>query len=275
MILNGEALSNVSSFLRGCRKLKAYMEDNKLYAPVLAGYSNSIEVLEHIEEEINTSIVNDKVSPDASKELKRITRLIENLEIKIENKLNDFLRSSTNKIYIQDFFITKRKEKFTIPIKSSYKNQVSGTVIEISGGGSTVFMEPATVSKYSSELEQLVAEKENEEYQILSFLTGLINDCIRDIKQNAEVVGIYDMIFAKSKFSREISGISPNVNNYGYINIINGRHPMLKHKVVPLNFTIGIQNISYYRSKCRRKNCCIKNGWIADIGSTIRISYTM
>lgn len=239
MILNGEALSNVSSFLRGCRKLKAYMEDNKFYAPVLAGYSNSIEVLEHIEEEINTSIVNDKVSPDASKELKRITRLIENLEIKIENKLNDFLRSSTNKIYIQDFFITKRKEKFTIPIKSSYKNQVSGTVIEISGGGSTVFMEPATVSKYSSELEQLVAEKENEEYQILSFLTGLINDCIRDIKQNAEVVGIYDMIFAKSKFSREISGISPNVNNYGYINIINGRHPMLKHKVVPLNFTIG------------------------------------
>lgn len=47
------------------------------------------------------------------------------------------------------------------------------------------------------------------------------------------------MILAKSKYSISIGGISPEINDYGCINIINGRHPLLKGKVVPLNFSVG------------------------------------
>lgn len=239
IILNATALSNVSDFLRGCRKIKAYMNDKEFYAKTLKEYSNYICILDDVENEINNSITNNQISQEASKELRRITRLIENLEIKIECKLNDFIKSSQNKVYIQDFFITKRNEKFTIPIKSSYKNQVAGNIIDISSGGSTVFIEPLSISKFSSELESLYVEKENEEYQILSFLTGIVSDYIIEIKKNAEVIGMYDMIFAKAKYSREINGILPKVNDVGYINIINGKHPMLNKNAIPLNVSIG------------------------------------
>lgn len=47
------------------------------------------------------------------------------------------------------------------------------------------------------------------------------------------------MIFAKAKYSRDINGIKPKLNNYGYINIVNGKHPLLKGEVIPLNFSIG------------------------------------
>lgn len=238
-ILSPEQLRNVSDFLRGCRKIKFYMKDKEFYAPTLMSYSYSIKELENIEEEINNSIHNNIIDSNATKELKRIRRLIENTEIKIEEKLEGFLKSSNNKILIQDFFITKRNGRFTIPIKSSYKNQVDGTLIDSSSTGSTVFIEPAIVSKFTSELMQLKVEESNEEYQILSYLTGLVRDYINEIKTNVEVIGLYDMILAKAKYSIAIGGISPDINDYGYINIINGRHPLLKGKVVPLNFSVG------------------------------------
>jgi len=239
VILSPEALRNVSDFLRGCRKIKFYMKDKEFYAPTLMSYSYSIKELENIEEEINKSIHNNIIDSNATKELKRIRRLIENTEIKIEEKLEGFLRSSNNKILIQDFFITKRNGRFTIPIKSSYKNQVDGTLIDSSSTGSTVFIEPAIVSKFTSELMKLKEDEANEEYQILSYLTGLVREYINEIKTNVEVIGLYDMIFAKAKYSISIGGISPDINDYGYIKIINGRHPLLNGKVVPLNFSIG------------------------------------
>ncbi|MBP1925320.1 dsDNA-specific endonuclease/ATPase MutS2 [Sedimentibacter acidaminivorans] len=239
VILSPEALRNVSDFLRGCRKIKVYMKDKEFYAPTLMSYSYSIKELENIEEEINKSINNNIIDSSATKELKRIRRLIENTEIKIEDKLEGFLKSSVNKILIQDFFITKRNGRFTIPIKSSYKNQVDGTLIDSSSTGSTVFIEPAIVSKFTSELMKLKEDESNEEYQILSYLTGLVREYINEIKTNVEVIGLYDMIFAKAKYSISIGGISPDINDYGYIKIINGRHPLLKGKVVPLNFSVG------------------------------------
>lgn len=238
-VLNPEQLRNVSDFLRGCRKIKFYMKDKEFYAPTLMSYSYSIRELENVEEEINNSIHNNIIDSNATKELKRIRRLIENAEIKIEEKLEGFLKSASNKVLIQDFFVTKRNGRFTIPIKSSYKNQVDGTLVETSSTGSTVFIEPSMVNKLTAELMQLRAEESNEEYQILCYLTGLVREYISELKTNIEVIGLYDMILAKAKYSISIGGISPDINDYGYINIINGRHPLLKGKVVPLNFTVG------------------------------------
>jgi MutS2 family protein len=238
-VLSPEQLSNVSDFLRGCRKIKFYMKDKEFYAPTLMSYSYSIRELENVEEEINNSIHNNVIDSNATKELKRIRRLIENAEIKIEEKLDGFLKSANNKILIQDFFVTKRNGRFTIPIKSSYKNQVDGILVDTSSTGSTVFIEPSMVSKLTAELMQLRAEESNEEYQILCYLTGLVREYISELKTNVEVIGLYDMILAKAKYSISIGGISPDINDYGYINIINGRHPLLKGKVVPLNFSVG------------------------------------
>ncbi|WP_326909098.1 endonuclease MutS2 [Sedimentibacter sp. MB31-C6] len=238
-ILTPEALNNVSDFLRGCRKVKLFMEDKKFYAPTLMSYSYSLKELTSIEDEINTCIHNNSVDSNATKTLKKIRKHIENTEIKIEEKLESFLKSDKNKKYIQEFFITNRNGRFTIPIKSSYKNQVDGMIVDTSSTGSTVFIEPSIISKYTSELLQLKAQESDEEYQILSFLTGLVKDYIDEITRNIEVIGIYDMIFAKAKYSIEIQGISPIINDYGYINIINGRHPLLKGNIIPLNFSIG------------------------------------
>ena len=237
-VLEPSDLTMVSDFLRGCRKVKMFLKDKEGYAPTLCSYSENISDLSYIEEEINISIRGSVVDSNASKELKKIRKQIDICEGKIKEKLDKFLRNSSNKECIQEFFISQRNGRYTIPIKAAYKNKVAGSIVEVSSKGTTVFMEPDIVSKFTSELSVLQAEESMEVYKILAILTEMIYERIKDLKMNVEVISEYDMIWAKAKYSLDIQGIKPKVNDYGYTKIIKGRYPLIKNGV-PLDFEIG------------------------------------
>lgn len=243
-ILQPEELVKTSDFLRGCRKLKKYMKKFNYIAPMLSSFSESITDLKDIEDEINNAIEGSIVSSKASNKLMKIRKKIEIIEGRIENKLQSILGSSKYKEYIQDFFISKRGDRFVIPIKSAYKNMIDGYVIDKSSTGSTCFIEPKAVANLTNELRGLRLEEEAEEYQILATLTGFIELYLKQIRINIEVMAEYDFAFAKGKYSISIGGVEPKVNDNDYIKIIKGRHPLLGSEVVPLDFEIG----SYYRT---------------------------
>ncbi|WP_102275231.1 endonuclease MutS2 [Cytobacillus massiliigabonensis] len=239
MMLSPSELIATSDFLRGCRNIKKFMADKEFFAPILYSYAHSMTEFRGIEDDINFSIKGNRVDSEASKELKRIRNHITKTEEKIEDRLNKFLRSSANKECIQEFFISKKDDRFTIPIKASYKNKVAGSIVEVSSKGSTVFIEPAAVAKLNAELAVLKAEEAIEEYQILATLSGIILEQLRAIKINIELISQYDMIFAKAKFSKSIDGIEPKLNNHGYIKLVKCKHPLLRGMIVPLDFEIG------------------------------------
>lgn len=239
IVLLPDELVSVSDFLRGCRKIKSFMEKQSFLAPTLSSYSASMTEFNAVEEEINIAIKGGRVDESASRELKRIRKHMAMAEDKITDRLNKFLNNSANKTYIQEFLISKRDDCYTIPVKASYKNQVSGRVIEVSSTGSTVFIEPAAVSKFSTELIALKSEEEIEEYQILSTLAGIIMTHVHEIRINIELISQYDMLFAKGKFSRDIDGIEPSINDYGKIRLLCCKHPLIEGDVVPLDFSIG------------------------------------
>ncbi|MDI2586946.1 endonuclease MutS2 [Psychrobacillus sp. NEAU-3TGS] len=239
MILGPSELVAISDFLRGCRVIKKFMLGKEFFAPVLHAYAYSMMEFQSIEEDINHSIRGNRVDSEASKELKRIRNQMAKAEEKIEERLNKFLKSNANKQYIQEFFISKKDDRFTIPIKASYKNQVEGTIIEASSKGSTVFIEPAAISKLNAELATLKAEESMEEYQILATLSGSILEQTSQININIELIAQYDMIFAKAKFSKTMDGIEPKLNDHGYIKLISCMHPLLTGNIVPLDFEIG------------------------------------
>ena len=237
-VLEPSELVTIGDFLRGCRKIKNFIKDKEGYAETLSAYGENITSLEFIEDEINISIKGSIVDSNASKELRKIRNKIDLCEGKIKEKLERFIKNPSNKEALQEFFVSERNGKFTVPIKASYKNRVDGTIIETSSKGNTVFIEPNVVSKYSSELISLKAEESIEEYKILAEITEMIYGKLKEIKINIEVIAEYDMIMAKAKYSKEIGGIKPTLNEVGYIKIVNGIYPLIKNPV-PLNFEIG------------------------------------
>lgn len=239
MVLDPVELIAISDFLHGCRKMRQFMLGKSFYAPNLSAYANSMSEFPDIEDRINVTIKNNRVDSGASKELKRIRKHIDLTETKIEEQLQKFLKSSTNKPYIQEFFISNKNGRFTIPIKASFKNQVAGSIVEASSKGSTVFIEPATVARHSAELASLKIEETLEELQILSELSEIIFQQQHSIMINIDLISQYDMIFAKGKFSRSVGGIAPKVNDHGFIKLIECKHPLLPKNAVPLSFEIG------------------------------------
>lgn len=237
-VLDPSELISISDFLRGCRKIKGFMKNKEGYAPTLSVYGENISELCDIEENINNAIKGSGIDTNASKELKKIRKQIDICEGRIDERLNKFLRNPNNKEYIQEFFISKRNDKYTIPIKAQYKNYVKGILVDTSAKGGTVFIEPEAISKYTSELTILKAEESIEEYRILSILTEEIYNYLKEIKINVEVIAEYDMIFAKAKYSKAINGIMPKVNDCGYTKINKGRYPLIENPV-PLDYEIG------------------------------------
>ncbi|WP_271814773.1 endonuclease MutS2 [Clostridium beijerinckii] len=237
-VLEPSEVITVGDFLRGCRKVKAFVKDKEGYAETLSAYGENITDLKYIEDEINMAIRGTIVDSNATKELKKIRRSIEICEEKIKEKIEKFIKNPSNKEYMQEFFVSIRNGRYTVPIKAAYKNHAQGTIVEASSKGTTVFMEPASVSKYTTELIALKAEESVEEYKILSTLSEMIFQKHQEIKINIEVISEYDMILAKAKYSKEINGIEPKLNDYGYIKIVKGKYPLIK-ECVPLDFEIG------------------------------------
>ncbi|MHC5227306.1 endonuclease MutS2 [Enterococcus sp. LJL99] len=238
-VLEPKELINYADFLRSSRMIQQFMQKNQFLAPLLAQYSESLTIFTEIEERIYQVIRNNQVENDASRELRKIRNAIANCEKEIDQKMQTFLRHSQNKAKIQEAVVVKKNERFTVPIKASFKNQVSGTIVDASTKGTTVFIEPKGIGKLNDKLLVLKMEEATEVYQILSELTGAIAEKMQVIQQNIEVVAEYDMIFAKAKFSREIKGIEPNINREGIVELINVCHPLLGEQAVPLSLKIG------------------------------------
>jgi len=236
--LEASELEAVAEFFRGARKLKRFMAEQAFFAPLLSLYAGEMSEWRNIEEDIIQSIRGGRVVDEASKELKRVRKQIDILEGRIEERLSKFLKSAANREAIQDGFVTKKQDRFTIPIKASYKHKIAGTIVDTSSRGTTVFIEPEAVAKLNAELVVKRTEEAVEIYQVLATLTGMVAEALPTIEATLDVIAQYDMVFAKGKYSQAIDGIAPRVNGVGNICLKQVRHPLLE-RAVPLDFSLG------------------------------------
>ncbi|MDT2522892.1 endonuclease MutS2 [Enterococcus raffinosus] len=235
-VLTPQELLEYADFLRSLRLIRQFFEKNQTVAPLLNRYGQGLNDFNEIEEEIYQVIRNGRIIDDASRELRRARRDIAETQDKIQELLKKFIRQ--NKEKLQEAIITKRNDVFTVPIKSAYKKQVKGTIIELSSKGTTAYIEPSNVSRWNEQLVYHKMIEEAEVYQILATLTGLLAEALPLIQQNIEIIAEFEHIFARGKFSRELKGITPEINSDGYIHLVSATHPLINN-AVPLDLTIG------------------------------------
>ena len=116
---------------------------------------------------------------------------------------------------------------------------MKGSVLDESGSGQTVYIEPAELVGLQMELASLQAEESREEMKILGDLTSLAESYNREIALNTETVGILDFLFAKAKYAATMDGRTVQVNTSGRITLQQARHPLMGASMIPLDFAIG------------------------------------
>ena len=218
---------------------KDYIDANDF--PILEAHFSNLYSNEGVINKITSSIIDENTLDDkASPELQRIRKKIRNLEQDIRSKLNDMIHSSSFSKYIQENVITIRNGRFVIPIKEEYRSQVKGFVHDVSNAGSTLFIEPISIFELNNEINQLKLEEEVEIEKILQQLTSLFYPYIEELQKDVEIIRTLDFIFAKAKYSKAISGITPIINTKKEIHLINAIHPLIdSNKVVPISLELG------------------------------------
>lgn len=233
-----EQLELVSVNLTAVGRLKDYLSRGKAYDLGIAYYDENLEPLEEIREEISQKIRNGRVDDYASKLLRDLRDDIQRTEAKMREKADGVIRA--NKECMSDSFSTIRGGHICIPVKKEYKFRISGSVIDKSSTGNTLFIEPAAVTKLFGELQEMKIDEENEERRILYTLTVMLSDKAEVMNRNYLTMEKLDFYFAKGKLSLSYDGVEPQINTERYIKLIDGRHPLMDKAVnVPLMFEIG------------------------------------
>lgn len=232
-------LLEIGSILKTSRELREYFlnEDCNL----ILDSCDLIYINKLLEKEIFDKILDENTIADsASSKLSSIRKSQKNLGVEIKNKLNSIVHSNTYSKYLQDSIVTIKNERYVIPVKEEYRSQIKGFVHDVSSSGSTIFIEPLAVFELNNELNNLKAEEAIEIAKILTELSKKLMVITNELKNNIQLIGQLDFIFAKASFSKKLNGIKPNINNEKYINLIQARHPLIdESKVVPIDISIG------------------------------------
>ena len=310
-------LERVEKVLIIIKRLKEYLVRGKLYENSLAYYEENLDCVSELRKEICDKIRNGEVDDYASKELEQIRKQLVKCEEQMKQKAEQILRSNkecmadnyctfrngrlclpvkkeyrfrisgsvidksstgntlfveptsiakyyeeiqllkiseceeqmkqkaeqvlrSNKECMADSYCTLRNGRICVPVKKEYKLKISGSVIDKSSTGSTLFIEPAGVAKYYEKLQLLKIDEENEVYRILYTLSALVLASAPVLYEDLKMMEKLDFIFSKGKLSVDMDATLPMINTSRRIHMVDARHPLMDKTVaVPLQFDIG------------------------------------
>lgn len=239
IVFNAKSLLEIADLLKTSRNLKEYYKNSELSLDLLSVYFDELYSNLDIENKIYTSIISEsEIADNASSTLSYIRRNKKSIEANIKDKLNHILHSSEYSKYMMDQVVTIRNNRYVIPVKEEYRNNVKGFIHDTSSSGSTVYIEPMVIFDMNNKVNSLILEENKEIEKILADLSNLLFPIVNNLKQSYDLVGMLDFISAKAKFAADYSCIRPELGNY--INLKGARHPLIdKENVVPIDIELG------------------------------------
>ena len=232
--LNTRELLDIAKVLAAARSAKEYGEGDAEKKTPIDVLFHSLRPNRFLEDTITGSIVGDgELADSASPELASIRRHMRATESKVRDILQRIISSSQAK-YLQESIITQRSGRYVVPVKSEFKNEIPGLVHDLSGSGSTFFIEPMGVVKANNELRELQAKEEKEIDRILAELSAEAASFREDINLDYELLIRLDVIFARAKLSNKMHAMAPGLSTKG-LNLRRARHPLLPPKTAVAN----------------------------------------
>jgi len=238
-LLTKELLS-IAGVLRCARTVKAYIAEDE--APtVLDSLFHMLTPNKYLEDKIFGAILSEEeIADNASPELAGIRKHIRIQSARIKESLQKVISSPAYAKFLQEPIITIRQGRYVVPVKSECKNEIPGLVHDVSGTGSTYFVEPMSAVNANNELRELELKEKKEIERILAELSADAAAHREAICDNFHILVSLDLIFAKAKLSDRMRACAPMMNDQGRVELRNARHPLIDpQKVVPISLRLG------------------------------------
>lgn len=168
------------------------------------------------------------VKDDATPRLREIRRRVNPLREEIQHKLQGIMDRHAEAI--QDRLITIRRDRFVIPVKSSFQNKVSGIVLDQSDSGLTVYIEPTSVVPLGNQLTSLRLEEEAEVNRILFELSAILGHD-PELGETLSALVELDLARAGASLAEDWKLSRPRLNQEGLYRLKAARHPLIAEPV--------------------------------------------
>ncbi|MDR8392503.1 endonuclease MutS2 [Aliifodinibius sp. S!AR15-10] len=249
-LLSAESFLEILQLAATARRVKSFLEDREERYPVLNQLAVELIPLKELEKAINKVISEQgSVKNNASRELQSIRSRLGKRQNDLRNTINKVMSRATKQGMASDEGPTIRNGRMVIPIQAEYKRKIQGFVHDVSSTGQTVYLEPVEALNINNEIRQLESEEKREIERILRTLTNDIRKNRQYLAQNTEVLGKFDMIYARAELSIDLDAFVPVLSDGKYIRLKEAYNPILllknrskseeeREPVIPLNMEL-------------------------------------
>ncbi len=248
VILSTKEILDILKLAEQSRKIYQFLkpQDEKNIFENLLNKLFIDKVFEHYFEKVFDE--NGEIKDTASTKLREIRIEIREKENSLQKLVQKILKQLSDSYLVQEEFITLRDGRIVLPIKVEHKRHVRGFIHSESATGQTVYIEPEETLELNNEILSLHFAEKREIEKILKTLTEKIGSRSEELKQSLISIAELDSLFARAKYSIEIIGATPTLDQSKSIELIDARHPILikrlgHKKTVPMNLKLEDQKV--------------------------------
>lgn len=247
--LQAKSILEILRLAEGSRRIFQFLKSQTNSPKLNNDYLNRLYVDKMFEHHISKVIdENGEVRDSASMKLREIRSDIKKKKDSLSKVINKILKDLSDSFLVREEYITQRDGRMVVPVKSEHKRHVKGFIHSESSTGQTVYIEPEETLELNNDILSLNFAEKREIERILKELTKKIGESSDRLKDSLNTIANLDCIFARAKYSTEIIGAFPSIDENLPFKIIDGRHPLLikrisRSKTVPLDLDIDKDNV--------------------------------
>lgn len=238
-VLTGQELIKILNVMKLSMKLRTIFLEEKDSYPSFAmflhdmhDYSAEIEILSVIDDD-------GRLYDNASEKLKDIRNAMRSLLDIIRRKGHAILNDPSISCLLQERVMSLRNSRYSFLVRQDALSTFPGIVVDRSGSGNSVYMEPHSFIKLNNEYSASRNKEKNEELKILRILTGKILHIKKQIADAEKILGKIDLFYALSEKIRLDEWKIPQLSERPLFDLKMARHPLLYEKVVPIDIKCG------------------------------------
>ena len=226
--LEAAAFQDIVSISNTSNTLLVFFKKFKEYYPTLFNVTNAIEFT-HIISDTTKKIINDfgEVDNNASSQLKSIRKEMNSVRGKIGSSFTSALNRYASAGYLDDIRESVIENQRVLAVQAMHRRKVKGSILGNSKTGSIAYIAPESTLRLNRELQNLIAEEQEEVVRILKQLTNDIRPYIGLLKQYQDLLTRLDFIGAKAKYAQSLGAILPNIAKTKRIFLRDAYHPIL------------------------------------------------
>jgi len=242
-VLTGDEVVSVLQLLDSVWTARNTVVSMKGRSPLLEEIATEIPDLRDLSDKI-FKLISDRgeVLSSATPKLARLRANVSKSFQRVMRAMERISASKSVRPSLQSGAIATRGERLVLEVRADARASVPGIVHDVSGSGSTLFVEPFKAVELCNIWRETAAETQREEERILRMISLWIGEREEEAIIAVKAVAALDYITARARLAasmkaRRLQTMPAGSDNV--VNLVQARHPLLGSDAVPITINIG------------------------------------